>query len=205
MNLNEVLKTILLRYFVRKKLPKGHIGKNSHIHTPSIVSRGVENIYLGDYCKIDWGNTLYCYNSKFVMKSHSAAAVGLTVVTGNHHGKVGQWQNDSSNDELVGKDVIVEEDVWMGANVTLIAGAVVGRGSRLGTGTVLAGKQIPPYSIVVGNPAKIVGFRFTPEEIIEHEKILYPESERLSIDVLEKNYEKFFLKRLKEIKEHTKI
>ena len=102
------------------------------------------------------------------------------------------------------KDVVVEEDVWIASNVTLLSGVILGRGSEVGAGAVVR-KSIPPYALVVGNPAKIVGFRFTPEEIIEHEKVQYEESERLPFDLLQKNYEKYFLNRIKDIKQFTKL
>lgn len=75
----------------------------------------------------------------------------------------------------------MEEDVWMGINVTLLNGAHIGRGCIIGAGCVISG-DVPPYAIVVGNPYTIKRFLFTPEEIIEHEKSLYPESERFSLD-----------------------
>jgi hypothetical protein len=58
---------------------------------------------------------------------------------------------------------------------------------------------------VVGNPAKVVGFTFSPEEIIEHEKALYSEKERLPLELLEKNYNKYYKKRLKEIAHYMHI
>ena len=97
------------------------------------------------------------------------------------------------------RDVVVEEDVGMYSNVTLLAGITIGRGAVIGSGTVCR-KSVPPYSIVVGNPAKVIGFRFSPEEVIEHEKKLYPENERLPFNLLQKNYQKYFISRHKEIK-----
>ena len=44
----------------------------------------------------------------------------------------------------------------------------------------MVNKHIPPYALVVGTPAKIVGVKFTLEQVLEHEKTLYPESERMS-------------------------
>jgi len=58
---------------------------------------------------------------------------------------------------------------------------------------------VPPYSIVAGNPAKVIGFKFTPTQIIEHEKALYPENERFSLEFLKDNYNKYYVKRIKEI------
>ena len=66
-------------------------------------------------------------------------------------------------------------------------------------------KNVPPYAIVIGNPAKVIGFKFSPEEIIIHEKALYPENERIPVEILEKNYNKYFINRYKEIKEFIKI
>lgn len=79
-----------------------------------------------------------------------------------------------------------------------MAGVKVGRGSNIGANTVLR-KSVPPYSIVIGNPAKVIGFRFTPEEIIEHEKSLYTEDKRMELEKLEKNYKKFYYNRLDQI------
>ena len=100
--------------------------------------------------------------------------------------------------------MIIDEEVWIGARVTILQGVHVRRGCDIGAGTVLR-KSPPPYSIVIGNPAKVIGFRYTPEEIIEHEKNLYPEEERLPLSLLEKNYEKYFLSRIKEIKQFTNL
>ena len=49
----------------------------------------------------------------------------------------------------------VEEDVWLGANVMVLPGVRIGRGSIIGAGAIVT-KDIPPYSIAVGNPAKVV-------------------------------------------------
>ena len=61
-------------------------------------------------------------------------------------------------------------------------------------------KKVPPYAIVSGNPSKVVGFRFTPDQILEYEKELYSPDNRLSEEVLLQNYKKFYLDRLNEIR-----
>ena len=53
------------------------------------------------------------------------------------------------------------------------------------------GQYPPPYSVVVGNPWRIVKFVFTPEEIVEHEAKLYSEDKRIPLDVLQRNYQKW--------------
>jgi virginiamycin A acetyltransferase len=129
---------------------------------------------------------------KFIMRKNSGAAQGLTVITVNHPSEIGMLFKDIVKNRIgQDKDVIVEEDVWIGANVTLLAGVKIGRGAVIGAGSVCRTK-IPPYAIAIGNPAKVVGFRFRPDGILEHENSLYPESERLPEDLLQKNYNKYF-------------
>jgi hypothetical protein len=69
----------------------------------------------------------------------------------------------------------------------------------VGAGSICR-NSIPPYSIVIGNPAKVIGFKFTPEEVIKHELILYAEEERISLETLTVNYNKYFVNRLRSIK-----
>lgn len=137
---------------------------------------------------------------RFIMRRNSGSAQGLTVVTGNHQREIGVLVKNLIATRKVDedKDVIVEEDVWIGANVTLLAGVKLGRGSTIAAGSVCV-KNIPPYAIAMGNPARVIGFNYTPEEIVKHERTLYPESERLPIDKLERNYQKYYLDRLDEI------
>ena len=76
----------------------------------------------------------------------------------------------------------------------------IGRGASIAAGAVVK-RQVPPYAIVMGNPAKVVGFRMTPEQIVEFEKEHYEEKDRLSLELLEANYQKYFLSRIKEIQQ----
>lgn len=52
--------------------------------------------------------------------------------------------------------IVIEDDVFIGARAIILKGVTIGRGSVIGAGAVIA-KSIPPYSIAVGNPARIVG------------------------------------------------
>ncbi len=76
-------------------------------------------------------------------------------------------------------DVIVQEDVWIGMNVILLSGVTVGRGSVLAAGSVVT-KDIPPYCVAGGVPAKPIKFKWTIEQILEHEVKLYPKEKRYS-------------------------
>ena len=61
-------------------------------------------------------------------------------------------------------DIIVENDVWIGAKSTIMSGVKIQNGSIVGANSVVT-KDVPPYSIVVGNPAKVVKYRFGERQI----------------------------------------
>lgn len=194
------------KYKAKRRLKKlGYCGNGAMIGEPTLLS-DYSKVLLYDGAAIDAGFILISYSGRFIMKKNSCTAVGLTVVTGNHGREIGKWFNYSASHhtEDIEKDVVVEEDVWLGANVTLLSGVKVGRGATVGAGAVVR-INVPPYSIVTGNPAKVVGFSLRPEEVIEHEIILYPEEERLPLETLEKNYKKYFQNRLLEIRNFTSL
>lgn len=194
------------RYKANRRLKKlGYCGRNVHLGEPELLS-DYSQLIMYDNTDIGNGLCLVSAGGKLIMKRNSCSATGLTVITGNHGREIGHWFNESveTHENDIEKDVIVEEDVWLGTNVVLLSGVRIGRGSTVGAGAVVR-CNVPPYSIVTGNPAKVVGFSFKPDEIIEHEKIIYPEEERLPLEKLEKNYNRFFLNRLLEIRNFTSL
>lgn len=64
--------------------------------------------------------------------------------------------------------VVIEDDVWVGSNVTILKGVTIGRGSVIAARAVVT-KSCPPYSIIGGVPAKVLKARFAPDKIKEHE------------------------------------
>ena len=60
-------------------------------------------------------------------------------------------------------DIIVENDVWIGAKSNIMSGVKISNGAIIGA-TATVTKDVPPYAIVVGNPAKIVKYRFTEKQ-----------------------------------------
>ena len=61
-------------------------------------------------------------------------------------------------------DIIIENDVWIGAKSTIMSGVKIGNGAVVGACSVVT-KDVPPYAIVAGNPAKIVKYRFSENQI----------------------------------------
>jgi len=194
------LRSIYLRYFAVKRKKFGYIHPTAWFRQPILV-KGINNVYLHENSSILGNAQILTILAKFIVKKNTGIAEGLTVVTGNHINIIGRFYRtikDSEKPANADKDVIVEEDVWIGVNVTLLSGVTIGRGSIVGAGSVCR-FSVPPYSIVAGNPAKVIGFKFTPTQIIEHEKALYPENERFSLEFLKDNYNKYYVKRIKEI------
>ncbi|MBQ6085464.1 MAG: acyltransferase [Bacteroidaceae bacterium] len=181
-------------YWGLKKKSFGYLGERVVIIPPVNIANP-SNVFLYGNNKIEHC-TITASLAKFVMKTGSAAAEGLSVHTGNHLRILGKYYRNVTNDEKIAsgqvldKDVIVEEDVWIGCNVTLLAGITIGRGSTVAAGAVVT-KSMPPYCICGGVPAKFIKFYWTIDQILEHEAKLYPENERYTREQLEEIFDKW--------------
>ncbi len=76
--------------------------------------------------------------------------------------------------------ITIEDDVWLGSNAVVVDGVTIGKGSIIGAGAVV-NKSIPPYSIAVGVPAKVIGDRRDPEAVkrFSDAKVFFGELETL--------------------------
>ena len=192
----KALRTVIATYDVKtfeKKL--GHLGKGSYLDGP-IYCSNPKPIFVGEHSHIFGQANYIIREGKFIVGNYTGIAQGLTVITGDHIFEKGKLCNDSLG--MKEQEVVIGDDVRIGAFVTLLPGVHIGRGAIIGAGTVLR-NDVPPYAIVSGNPAKVIGFRMNPVDILEHEVMLYPKSERLSEDELYNNYEKFYYNRMEEI------
>lgn len=182
------------RYFSCNKSGFGYLGNNVVLNPPLWVNRK-ENIFLHENTNLAANSYISAYNAKFIVKKNCALAEGLTVHTGNHARILGMFVTDVTEDiKPVGydDDIVIEEDCWIGCNVTLLSGVTIGRGSTVAAGAVVS-KSMPPYCICGGVPAKPIKRIWTIEEILEHESKLYPENERFTRKQLEEVYIKYNL------------
>ena len=91
-------------------------------------------------------------------------------------------------DNVEYKPLIIENDVWIGHNAIIMPHvSKIGNGAIIGAGAVV-NKDIPPYAIVVGNPARIARYRFSPETI---EKLLQEKWWEKDIDEISKNIDDY--------------
>lgn len=180
----------LILYFFRKNR-YGYIDKTSRVN-PKVKIYNKRNFYIYENSNITENSIIMNTRAKFILKKNCITAIGLLVITGNHLYFPGMWIKDISDsvkdaldkEHKTDQDVVVNEDVWIGSRVTLLSGVHVGRGAIIAAGAVV-NKSVPPYAIVGGVPAKFIRFKWTIEEIMEHEKKLYSEDDRLSREVLE--------------------
>ena len=180
---NTLLKGFYLlyrRYFIFKR-SFGKIGDNVLLDPPIIIDNP-SNVFLDDNTHISSGSHISALNARFYMGRYSGASNNLSVRTGNHMMVVGRFYRTITNSEKkpeYDKDVVVKEDVWIGCNVTLLSGVTIGRGAIIAAGAVV-NRDVPPYAIAGGVPAKVIKFKWSVDQILKHEEILYPENERFT-------------------------
>lgn len=142
------------------------------------------------------------YTGGLLMEDYAWVSEGAKILTHNH---ALDYHKGELNKGCIQTPLHIRDRAWIGARAMIMPGvSEIGRGAIISAGTIVK-QKIPPYAIVMGNPSKIVGFRFTPEEIVDIEKERYDIDDRTPIELLQKNYDKFFRKRWKEIKEWNKL
>ena len=138
------------------------------------ILQGVENIQMAENVSIGPGSTIYTTGAKLIIKQHVISGPNLTIITGDHKYILGRWLDSVKGEEkepFYDQDVVIEEDVWIGCNVTILKGVTIGRSSIIAAGSLVV-KDVPPYSIVGGVPAKVIKMKWTDEEINIHEKFI---------------------------------
>lgn len=116
---------------------------------------GEQHISIGDYVYIGPGAKLYGVGGIAVEKG-TIIGPDVTIYSANH---VFRDANYIPYDQRVEtKPVTIGENVWIGGNVIIVPGTNIGEGCIVGAGSVVTGK-IAPFSIIAGNPAKVIGSR----------------------------------------------
>lgn len=143
-------------------------------------------IELGDRSYIGHNNVLWydCMKQdgtvpKIIIAKYSSIGTNCTFVLSHHdYRRISTssspymlWEHNTGNTSSYSRgDIIIGNDVWIGANVTIMDNINIGDGSVIAAGSVVT-KNVDCYSIVGGNPAKLIKYRFTKEQINELDKI----------------------------------
>jgi len=147
------------------------IGKNSIFNPYSIFS--FENITVGNDVYIGPGATFLCTESEIILGNKIMFGPNVSLIAGDHNSSViGKYMFDVKK-KLPENDlpIIIEDDVWVGAGATVLKGVTIGTGAIVAAGSVVV-KNIPPYSICAGVPAKVLKKRFTSEDLETHIKMI---------------------------------
>lgn len=124
---------------------------------------GANNITLGNNVYIGPNSTLIASDASLEIKGHFMSGPGLTCITGDHRIDVqGKYMDEITIDEKLPENdqpIVIEEDVWCGANVTILKGVHIGTGSVIAAGAVVT-KNVGNYEIWAGVPAKKIKNRF---------------------------------------------
>ena len=131
------------------------------IELPSFIDEGFaflgpKRIFIGKHCSFGHNNKFWAFN-KIHIGSYVQTAIGLTLVAGSH-------RTDDYSPLTENQDIFIEGENWIGANVTVIGGVRIGRGSIIAAGSVVT-KDIPPYSIAAGVPAKVIKTRIPSKSV----------------------------------------
>lgn len=144
-----------------------HAGRKVVLYAKNKITIG-DNFYIGRYSQIEcdainWNNVLGANNVAFVGRyDHHYEQHGVLIrLASQIRDKDYSWKGLESK-------VIIEDDVWIGFGAIIMSGVKISKGSIVAAGSVVT-KDITAYSIVGGNPAKLIKMRFTPEEINQHE------------------------------------
>lgn len=156
----------------------------------------VYNSTMGKYSYLGRSSALICADVGMYCSIGDEVKVGLGIhtlsnlstsplFTEKHNGTGTSWTDNDKVEPF--KRVTVGNDVWIGERVMIMGGINIGDGAVVGAGAVVT-KDVPPYSIVAGIPAKLIRYRFS-DDIVE--KLLELKWWKLPDEVLRENIAQF--------------
>jgi len=148
--------------------------KKKFMSCGSNVYLGKNNVFYYDHISIG-SNVIFGTDSEF-MAARANIIIGndvmfgphVYIATGNHRTDIpGRPMISITNEEKLpenDQDVVLEGDNWIGMCSVILKGVTIGKGAVVGAGSVVT-RDVRPYSIVAGNPAKLLHMRFSEEEV----------------------------------------
>ncbi|TYA78492.1 acyltransferase [Seonamhaeicola marinus] len=129
---------------------KFELGSDSTIEDFSAINNGVGDVVIGDRTKIGLSNTII---GPVTIGNDIRLAQNITVSGLNHdYQDVHQPIHEQG---VSTSEIVLEDNSWLGANVVVVAGVTIGKHCIVAAGSVVT-KDVPPYSVVVGNPARVI-------------------------------------------------
>ena len=135
------------------------LAKNLRIGEKTRISSFVKIKVINGFIRIGENCTINSFC--FIDAEKGGVEIGDNVLIGPHVGIHGSNYNYESRENLiinqgiVSRGIRIEDDVWIGSHSTILDGVTIGKGAVIGAGAVVT-KDIPPYSVAVGVPAKVI-------------------------------------------------
>lgn len=126
------------------------LGNDSTIEDFTTINNGVGDVLIGDRVRIGMSNVLIGP----VTIGNDVMLAQNIVLSGLNHG----YEDINivpHKQPVTKKKITLEDEVWIGANSVVVAGVTIGKHSVIAAGSVVT-KNIPPYSVAVGNPARVI-------------------------------------------------
>lgn len=130
------------------------IGVKSKIH-PTVIIRQGERVFIGHNCLINHNNVLQAGKSVGKISIGNYVQTGPNVLMFAFNHGIEQNGVPMINQDYMDGDIIIEDDVWIGAGSIITAGITIGKGTVIGAGSVVT-KDIPQNVIAAGVPAKVI-------------------------------------------------
>lgn len=197
---------IKLLFFIRKWKK---INTHNKTYPGTIFNISIASVGLGTYGQLNvkkYGNSL---SSLAIGDFCSIADETYFILDGGHNlNTISTYPFKQDvlgiqGESLSKGDITVDDDVWIGYRSTILSGVHIGQGAVVAAGAVVT-KDVPPYAIVGGVPAKVIKYRFEPEIIeellkVDYSKLTKEEIEKyideLYVDLKDKNQLKWLPKK----------
>ncbi len=141
-----------IRYILVKQIFK-KCGKNVNVERKAYFQNGF-NVEIGDNSGI--GVNAWISNNT-IIGSNVLMGPDVVIFSGSHKFKSkNKFINQQGYD--IPNPVVIENDVWIGTRVIIMPGIRISTGAVIGAGSIVT-KNVEPYSIVAGNPARVIGYR----------------------------------------------
>lgn len=166
------------------------VGAYTYVSHDSVL----DNTTMGRFCSI-------ADHCRIGMPSHDAQMISTSpVFTLRHNAARTKWAREDFAD-YESQPVTIGNDVWIASHVLVVGGITIGDGAIVAAGAVVT-KDVPPYAIVGGVPAKIIRYRFAPETIALLEKAQWW---NLPEETLRDNHDLFQVSSEEQVKEAIRV
>lgn len=167
---------------------------NAHNFTEATNCYNIRKVFVGKgtYGNLDirhFGNK----NEKLIIGNYCSIGPECVFLLGGEH----DYKKNSTypfrvmyglseNESITRGPIVIEDDVWIGFRCIIMSGVTIGRGAVLAAGSVIT-KDVPPYAIVGGVPAKLIKYRFSLQQI---DKIKNFDFSKLNKEIIMNNIDK---------------